>query len=201
MLRHSFRMTSLLGLALGLAATALAGCAGEEPTTDEIVPSSDVRHVLVSSDKISQLDADEYLSLDLANNVVYVFDYKDAPIDFSRIMFVSESGVETPMQESMAAVAAFDYGSDPKVDLLNAANQRFTVAMDPVDFGLDLSDAQLDELKETGYLYTEKDAAPSTNPQTTTGDDNCIEADCIICPGGWGTDGSTCYTEHHVWCD
>jgi hypothetical protein len=192
-------MTSIFSLALALAATALAGCASDDPTTGEVVPSSDVHHVLVSSDSIATLDAGEYLPIDLVDNIVYHFDYRSAPIDYTRVMLVNESGAETPMSQSMEAVAAWDYGSNPEVELLNAPNHRFILAMDPADFGLDLSDAQITELKETGYLYTEK-AAPSTQPQTTE-DGDCIEADCIVCPGGWGTDGSTCYTVHHVWCD
>lgn len=196
MLRHPFRMTSILGLVLGLAATALAGCASD-PTTEESAPDADVHNVLVSSDSTSDLGAGEYLSVDLVDNVVYHFDYSAAPIEYSRIMLVSASGTEIPMDQSMAAVAAYDYGSNPEVDLLNTPNQRFKVAADPRDFGLQLSDAQLADLKETGYLYTEK-SAPITQPQN---EDDCIEADCIICPDGWGTDGSTCYIVHHQWCD
>ncbi|MCC6553058.1 MAG: hypothetical protein IT372_08555 [Polyangiaceae bacterium] len=188
---------SFLSVALGLAAAALAGCSSE-PVEQQQAPGSNVTHVLVTADTINDLQPGAELDIDVVDNVVYHFDYSAAPIDYARITLVGEDGVETPMEDSMADVAAFDYGTNPPVDLLATPDGRFKLASDPLDFGVKLTDAEIAELKATGYVYKEESAA-STQPQTG---DNCIEADCEVCPGGWQPpNGANCYIVHHVWCD
>lgn len=191
MLRSS-TSKSVLGLAIGLLLTGLAGCSTSEPTEEPAVPSS-VQNKRVDADAISALAPGEFLTIDLSDNVVYHFDYSAAPIDYARVKLVNEDGTETIMEEAMKGVASFDYGTNPAVDLFATPDSRFKMGWDPSDMEK-LTDSERLALEETGYMYKEISA-----PSQTQSEDNCIYAVCEVCPDGWGN--GPCYYVNHVWCD
>lgn len=187
----SYLPKSVLGLALGLLVAGLTGCASEpveEPTVD-----SNVSHKLVSAETLGDLAPGELLTVDLRDNVVYHFDYSEAPIDFARINLIDEDGTALLMADAMQKVAGFDYGTNPAVDLLGAADGRFNMGWDASDLQT-LSAKEQATLEETGYLY--KVLSSPSQPQS---EDNCVYATCEVCPDGWGN--GPCYFINHVWCD
>lgn len=188
----SFISKSVMGLSMGLLVAGLAGCASE-PVEEPAADPSKVSHKLVSAETIGALAPGELLSVDLRDDVVYHFDYSEAPIDFTRIKLIDEDGNELLMQEAMQKVASFDYGTNPAVDLLASADGRFNMGWDASDLQK-LSADERATLEETGYLYK-----VTSSPTQTQNEDDCIYATCEVCPDGWGN--GPCYYVQHVWCD
>jgi hypothetical protein len=188
----NFVSKSVLGLSLGLLVAGLAGCASD-PVEEPSVTSSPVSHTLVNAESIDALAPGEVLSVDLRDNVVYHFDYNEAPIDYTRIKLIDEDGTEFLMADAMEKVAGFDYGVNPAVDLLAAPDGRFNMGWDASDLQK-LSAKDQTTLEETGYLYK-----VTSSPSKPQNEDDCIYATCEVCPDGWGN--GPCYLIHHVWCD
>lgn len=190
--RQSVSIIKSLVLATSLA-FGLAGCTADTGSEEPAPTQAGVTNQLVTAEDVTELAPGERLHLDVKDNVVYRFDYSDAPIDFARVELAYGSEVIT-MQDARDALLAFDYGTNEPVDLTGAPDGRFGVAWDPTDFGA-LGEAALAELKETGYVYREKGAENAK----TQNEDPCIYAVCEICPWGWGN--GPCFYEQHVWCD
>lgn len=177
-----------------IAAAGLAGCGGAAEEGADPPAAQHVRNELVTHEDIAELAPGELFTIDLrAADLVYHVDYARAPIDYARIEVVEGDGTRKSMEVAIAEVRDFDYGDDPPVDLLAAPDQRFRVAGDPADFGA-LDDAQLRELKETGYVYAPESGEPAAQPQN---EDGCVYAVCEVCPNGWE---NGCYYVQHVWC-
>lgn len=190
--RQSVSIIKSLVLATSLA-VGLAGCTADTGSEVPAPAQAGVKNQLVTAEDVTELAPGERLRLDVADNVVYRFDYSDAPIDFGRVDLAYGAQV-TSMQDARDALLSFDYGTNEPVDLTGAPDGRFSVASDPADFGV-LGEGALAELKETGYVYREE-GAENTKTQS---EDPCIYAVCVICPWGWGN--GPCFEEQHVWCD
>jgi hypothetical protein len=188
----------ILGACLALGA---AGCAGEpEP---EPTPVAGVQHQRVTPDDIAGLSPDERLTLDLVDNRVFHFDYTTGAIDYTRVSLAVD-GQLVSMEDDLATVLSWDYGTNPPLDLADAPDQRFHVARDPADFGV-LTPSEVSELMQTGYFHRQTSGPPGAQPQNT---DTCIYAVCVICvppPGEPTCDyyniPCICHYEQHVWCD
>jgi hypothetical protein len=175
-------------LALGL-----AGCSADPGPEAPVPAQQSVRNELVTAEDVAELAPGEKLRVDVTDNLVLRFDYSKAPIDFGRVELAYADQV-TSLQDARSTLLSYDYGSNEPVDLANASDSRFSVAMDPADFG-SLSEGALSELEETGYVYREE-GGTDVKPQS---EDPCIYAVCVVCPWGWGN--GPCFEEQHVWCD
>lgn len=211
MSRQSIRSPKSLVLSLALsafAAVGLAGCAESGTEGDDQVVQSDVQSIRVTGDDIAKLAPGKLFEADLVSSkVVYVFDYNDKAIDFSRVNVLLGKDATFPMAAQIEAAKNNDYGPNPAPDLLNAPEGQFRVASNAEYFGI-LTESQLAELQTNGYFYSESPKAPSSSPQST---DNCIHATCVIHIDpvrGTLYDWSNpppypplVITEEHVWCD
>lgn len=175
-------------LALGL-----AGCSADPGPEAPAPAQQSVRNELVTAEDVAELAPGEKLRVDVIDNLVLRFDYSKAPIDFGRVELAYADQV-TSLQDARSTLLSYDYGSNEPVDLANASDGRFSVAMDPADFG-SLSESALSELEETGYVYREE-GGTDAKPQS---EDPCIYAVCVVCPWGWGN--GPCFEEQHVWCE
>jgi len=202
MLRQS--LSSLKSLLLGTSlALALVGCAADPDAPAPPDQDGQVQNELVSARDIADLPAGEHLRVNLADDVVYFFDYSD-PIDFARVD-VTVGDVTFSLEEHILNLQSFDYDPYPPVDLTESPNNQFRMATDPADIG-GLTEGEIAVLKENGYLYKEL-TQPGVQPQTTGGD--CIQAICETCgppPGADSCDWSpanpcVCTYEVHEWCD
>jgi hypothetical protein len=210
MFRQSIRSSKSLVLSLALSAFAVAGLAGcdDSEAEDDVVVAPDVQNVRVSAGDIAKLSPGQLFNADLVSSkIVYAFDYKDAPIDFSRIQVALGDGATFPIEALIEAAKNNDYGANPAPDLLNAPEKQFRVASNAEYFGI-LTQDELQELRTNGYFYSESPKAPSGTPQST---DNCIRATCVIhidpATGGlydWTNPPAyppVVITEEHVWCE
>lgn len=205
MFRQSSRSSKSLVLSFALclgAASGLTGCSQSEPESQ----GPEVENVRVDAAELSKLQPGELYTIDITrSNVVYHISYRDAAIDFSRIVVDLGLSEDFPLEAQMAAVEAGNYGDNPKPDLLAAADQKFSISSDPAAFGV-LSEAELEDLKDMGYVYQYTNGKPTSQPQST---DNCIIGYCEICIDpqtgalwDWSRAGTPlCIVEEHKWCD
>jgi len=212
MFRQSIRSSKSLVLRLALSAFAafgLAGCGESGTEGEEPVVQSDVQSIRVTAGEIEKLAPGQLFNADLVSSkVVYVFDYNDATIDFSRVNVVLGQDATFPMEAQIEAAKNNDYGPNPAPDLLNAPSGQFRIASNAEHFGI-LTESELAELQTNGYFYSESPKAPSGTPQSI--DDDCIRATCVIhidpvTRGLYDWSNPPSYpplviTEEHVWCD
>ncbi|HSN99992.1 MAG TPA: hypothetical protein VLS89_16985 [Candidatus Nanopelagicales bacterium] len=201
-------LSSLKSLIIGtsLLALAAAGCA-EDPAAPAPGGESDaVQNELVSARDIAKLQPGQKLQIDLVDDLVLFLDYTQ-PLDYARVEL--SAGESTfSLEDHVLALQSKDYGDNPPIDVTDSPDKSFRVALDPADFGDDLTADELAILRETGYFYKEI-SGPNVNPQTTG--DNCITGICEDCgppPGyttcDWFTVGAppcVCTYEVHQWCD
>jgi hypothetical protein len=200
-------------IALGFAFCAIAaiGCSSSDSNTspeDSSVPVVDpaVQNVRVTAATIDSLTENEFYKVDLSlEKLVYRFEYSDKAIPYDRIQLVTPKGEPMLLSTEMAMVEAGDYGNYPQPNLLGASDKQFSIAMNEANFGV-LNEAQLDQLRDSGFFYEEQALDANVKPQST---DNCIHAVCEFCfengtsdpPVTWETGTYHCYYEQHVWCD
>lgn len=202
MLRQSLSLVKSLVLGTSLA-LALVGCAGDPDAPGPTDEGAQVQNELVSARDVAELPAGERLQLDLADNVVYFFDYS-APIDYARVE-IAVGDVTFTLEDHILNLQSFDYNPYPPVDLTESPDSQFRLATDPADIG-GLTAEEIAVLKENGYIYKEL-TQPGLQPQTTG--DNCIQAICETCgppPGASFCDWSpahpcVCTYETHEWCN
>lgn len=203
MLRQSLSLVKSLVLGTSLS-LALVGCAGDPDASGPTDQNAQVQNELVSARDIAELPAGERLQLDLADNVVYFFEYAQ-PIDYARVE-IAAGDLTFSLEDHVLALQSADYGTNPPIDVTESPNNQFRIAFDPADFGDELNADELAVLKETGYFYKDI-SGPGITPQTTG--ENCTTGVCETCgppPGASFCDWSpanpcVCTYEIHQWCD
>ena len=153
-----------LALSTLFVASYISGCGDANPPVDSEV----VFHHITQAD-IDQLPAGEVLFLDITqDDHVYIFDYSEMPLDFSRIEVLCPNG-QTMLMTQWLDLRLEESG----VDLRNNKAKRFAFASDPHDFG-SIERWEIDKIERDGSYMQDIDGSAIFGSRTSA-----IEA------GGW----------------
>lgn len=210
MLRQSIRSSKSLALSFAfgvVVAAGATGCSGSETDTDEPFTVPDIQSQRITAEDIAALPEGQHLKIDLTvQRKIYVVDYSDAPINYSRIKLVHGEDSEVVLERHVSVVENIDYGDHGQPDLRTNKDGRFKIATDPTYFGA-FSESELNQLKADGFVLVSTDRSATASEPQSIGDE-CEYWVCDVCvdnetggkPVTWKPGTYTCYeVVHYSW--